>query len=249
MSVLGKRSTTSFQRKMRLAKRKYVPPASSSMGSMVATRGFRPNYGQYNRNFNKYFPEKKVSDIAVATYQVNTTGVFTLLHNPALGSDYTNRIGRKTLVKSIYIRGRVLLEGSSPLGASSSNSQQARMIIFWDLQPNGLAPAVTDLLNTADPASQLNLNNRDRFRIVKDKVYVFDAFFYSGTYAAWNRAIHPVKCYKKLNSEVIFNGTNGGTIADINTGALYMFWIGSVAAGAAVDTNAIVSTRVRFDDQ
>ena len=126
------------------------------------------------------------------------------------------------------------------------------MIIFIDLQPNGAAPAVTDLLNEALPSSQLNPNNRDRFLIVKDKTFYFDPVINQTTasqaQAAFNRTGYDIKVYKKCNLETIFNGTNGGSIADITSGAIYMMWIGSTAAGANTDVNAIVSTRCRYID-
>lgn len=208
------------------------------------------SYRSYNPGLSGRF-EKKTSDIAVATYQVNTTGSFTLLHAPIPGSDYTNRIGRKTLAKNVYIRGRVQLENAAlTTQPASSPAQQARMIVFIDAQPNGAAPAVTDLLNTASPASQLNLNNRDRFKIVSDDTFVFDPLLAATSFAVveWSRTVSDVKCYNKLNVETVFNAGTAGTIADINSGALYMFWIGSEAAGAGTDTNAIVSTRVRYSD-
>lgn len=220
-------------------------------GSVLATRGFRPGFGTLGGNRFDLRHEKKVSDIATATYQVNTTGSFTLLHIPTQGTDYTNRIGRKTMMKSVYIRGRVQLEDAGTLAAVvNSYAQQGRFILFLDLQPNGAVPVVTDLLNTADPASQLNLNNRDRFKIIKDKCFVFDPIAVSTvtTPAGFlNRTVYNFKVFKKCSIETIFS-TNGGTIADITTGALYMFWIGSQAGGTNTDTNAVVSTRVRYMD-
>lgn len=246
--MLGKRKGTSFRRKQPAPKRAIPRPAA--MGTMTANRGFRPNYGQYNKQYANYFHEKKVSDINIAPYQVNTSGSFTLLHIPTLGTDYTARIGRKTVIKSVYIRGVVQLENVNLAVSTVTISQQARFILFIDLQPNGAAPVVTDVLNTADPTSHLNLNNRDRFRVVKDKTFVFDPLRVDPAVGpvSFNRTIYNFKCYKKLRLEVIFNGTNGGSIADINSGALYMFWIGSAAAGTGTDSNAILSTRVRFDD-
>lgn len=218
---------------------------SRPMGTVAATRGFRGYYGSSVQ-------ERKVSDISTAVYQVNTTGSITLLHNPVLGSDYTQRIGRKTSIKSLYVRGLVQLELAAIGMPGATGACMARMIIFIDSQPNGAVPAITDLLVEALPQSQLNLNNRDRFRIVKDREYVYDPFLVSTTatqaIANWGRVIHPVKMYKKLNIETVFNGTNGGTIADINTGALYMLWVGNLGAGTNVDMNAIVSTRVRYKD-
>lgn len=225
----------------RIAIYKTLPrgPARTYAGSMVPLRsgGYVPNA-----------VERKVNDINSTLYQVNTTGSVTLLCCPSLGSDMNNRIGRKIMLKSCYIRGRVYLES---ITAAQNNPQQARMMIVYDQQPNGVAPAITDLLVESLPTSQLNLNNRDRFKILCDKEYVFDWSIYSNTatqaVATAGRCIHLVKKYKKLNLETIFNAVNGGSIADIASGALFMVWIGSVVTGST-DCNAYVSTRVRYSD-
>lgn len=223
--------------------RAYVPRSLGLAPS--STRGFFPA-GPGNH-------EKKFFDIATTGYQVNTTGSFTLLFIPVVGADYNARVGRKCQVKSIFIRGRIELENVQNLGlGTASYGQQHRCIIFIDAQPNGVAPAVTDLLNEALPSSQLNANNRDRFIVLKDKNYYFDPFLYSTTatqaIVMMGKTGFQLKYYKKTNSQVIFNSTNGGTIADITSGAIYMFWIGSAVAGANTDGTAVVSTRVRYDD-
>lgn len=198
--------------------------------------------------------EKKVNDLVTATYQVNTTGSITLLANPTLGSDFNNRIGRKVVLKSVYVRGQVKLDwaGAGGLPATAGiSAQMGRFILVTDMQPNGAAPAITDLLVEATAESQLNLNNRDRFRIHCDKTYVFDPVInvQTATQAqlCYNRTIYPLKKYKKIDQEMIFNATNGGTVADISSGALYMVWIGTTASGVG-DVNAVVSTRVRYVD-
>lgn len=210
----------------------------------LATRGFVGGYGAKG--------EKKFYDINTATYQVNTTGSITLLFVPQLGTDFNARIGRKTKVTSLYIRGRLQNEIAGSVQTGNIAAQQARMIVFIDLQPNGAAPAVTDVLVEALPSSQLNANNRDRFLIVKDKVFYFDPVINQTTatqsQAAFNRTGYNIKLYKKCAIETIFNATNGGTIGDISSGAVYMMWIGSTAAGVNTDVNAIVSTRCRYLD-
>ena len=125
-----------------------------------------------------------------------------------------------------------------------------RLILFIDYQPNGVTPIATDLLTNAHPLAHLNANNRDRFKIIKDKTYSFDPVLFDGTSpyrSSFNRTCADLKNYKKLNLETIFNSTNGGTISDITTGALYMFLIGSVSSGTS-DIDGGVETRVRFDD-
>jgi hypothetical protein len=118
-------------------------------------------------------------------------------------------------------------------------------MLIYDDQPNGALPAITDILNTADPASQLNLNNRDRFRVLKDKCFAFDPYLQSASASA---QIFSVRIYRKLNIDCTFNGVNGGTIADIQTGALLLAYVGSNAAGVSTDANAYLSSRVRFLD-
>lgn len=196
-------------------------------------------------------PELKVYDIATATYQVNTSGSITLLANPVLGSDFNARIGRKIVLKSVYVRGHVVNEAALAVTTGVATAPQlARMIILTDLQPNGAVPTITDILVEAMSTSQLNMNNRDRFKIHCDKVWTLDNYVYDTVNAcmAANNVIKPVKKFQRLQTEVIFNATNGATIADINSGALYMVWIGSAAAGANSDANARVSTRVRYLD-
>lgn len=218
--------------------------------TLRTARGFnQPSYVPFSSK------EKKFFDVGVATYQVNTTGSFTLIHAPVPGSDYTNRIGRKTIVKSLYIRGSVKSEGANgpnQPAAPGTAAQLLRMIIFVDNQPNGAVPVVADLLVSASPASHLNPNNRDRFKILCDKEFVLDPYINLNTanaaqYGACNQ-IKAVKKYKKLNIETIFNAGTAGTIADINSGAIYMFWIGDQPASTNYDANAIVATRIRFDD-
>jgi len=219
------------------------------MGTVTATRGFAGNYGTTKN-------ELKAFDIAVGSINVSTTGAFSLLHLPALGTDYNQRIGRKTLIKKYYIRGRAQTEASAQSAATTITTValQARAIVLIDKQPNGLAPATTDLLVSADPASQLNLNNRDRFKILADRTYEFDPYANNSGVggSSMSNQIKKVKLFKKWRRgkgiETIFNATNGGTIADINSGALYLFLLGSSAAGTNTDINFTLSTRVRYSD-
>lgn len=225
-----------------------VPVATMRPTAPIATRGFGPFTGR--RKFERKFSDSN----GVVGTTVNTTGLMVLLHNPALGSDYNQRIGRKTMPKSIYIRGRIgpiALNITPVTNPTDQGYQQARMIIFADFQPNGATPAITDLLVNADPASQLNPNNRDRFRVLKEKTWTFDAVQINPGnqgFGTINRTVAQLKVFKRLrNFETIFNGTNGGTIADINSGALYVCWIGS-AAGATASCAANWSYRVRYED-
>lgn len=189
--------------------------------------------------------EKKVFDVVPGVAQINTTGFVQCICIPVLGNDYNNRVGRKITMSSVYVRGYARTEISATPAATTVSSQQGRIMLIYDDQPNGALPAITDILNTADPASQLNLNNRDRFRVLKDKCFAFDPYLQSASASA---QIFSVRIYRKLNIDCTFNGVNGGTIADIQTGALLLAYVGSNAAGVSTDANAYLSSRVRFLD-
>lgn len=201
------------------------------------------------RNPSPISPEKKAYDINGTTYQINTTGSVTALCTPQLGTDLANRVGRRIKLTSVYIRGDVGLEAAYTSAAVQVHAQQARFILFMDYQPNGIIASATDLLTQATSWGQLNLNNRERFKVLKDKTFVFDNYEKSAaTDANWGRTIYNFKCFKKLDEDCVFNSNNLGTIGDIQTGALYMLWIGSLASGANTDGNARLTTRVRFID-
>lgn len=201
--------------------------------------------------------ELKAFDVDSATYAINDAGTFQLLMSPVLGTDIDDRVGRKTLMKSVYIRGAVARYealDANPGNQGPRRALQARFILFVDHQPNAAAPATVDLLKQSLVTSQLNLNNRERFTILKDKLFCFDPLVTVTTatqaQAAASNQIQNFKCYKKLNQQTTYNAGNAGTIADINTGALYMFWIsnGPIASTPNDGASGLVSTRVRFAD-
>jgi len=205
----------------------------------AATRGFTQNTG-----------ELKSFDQGILTFSFQNTGDFTNLIFPASGGDINQRIGRKLTVKSIYIKGRVAIEASQTLpNAIDVPATHARMIIFVDYQPNGATPSTTDLINVLSPSAQLNLGNRERFKVLCEKNYFFDPFTRDNTVvptvSCFNRTGAVIKKYCKCNVEMVFSGATG-SISDLKTGAIYMFWISSnVSPQACI---FVGTTRVRYAD-
>lgn len=200
------------------------------------------------RPINKLFPqriptisfEKKFVDVAPAAYVADTTGTVTALNLTALGTDFNNRIGRKILMKYVYITGILKPVDTSTVPA------YCRILIVYDNQPNGALPAMTDLLVTANSIDQLNLNNKDRFKILADKRYAIGGVSDTATQSfSMAPTVVPVKIFRRLNMETIYGGTTAAITA-INSGALLMFTIGDVAA--ATGGSFALSTRVRYTD-
>ena len=228
--------------------------AKRPSGAPLSNRGFK--------GISTTTKERKYFDTPGQDWRVNTNGQFILLNVPVLGSDYNNRIGRKITSRSLYIRGTIRINAAIAVeGAPAVDvlcaAQEARMIVFVDSQPNGAQPIVADLLTEALPRGQLNPNNRDRFRILKDKLFQFDPFCYTHAVAGppanpqqlfAGKTMYQMKIYKKLNIETIFNNGVAGTIGDINTNAIYVFFIGSHGPNVATETTAGITARIRFDD-
>jgi len=183
--------------------------------------------------------ELKTIDTVVSS-NIPNTGNITTLNALATGTDYNTRTGRKILMKSLMIRMTI-----NPLPAVSAPSGDAiRIIIFYDEQTNAAVPVISDVLQTSSWNSQLNLNNRDRFRVVCDKFIGMPASTYTaGALVAGSPVTKVMKKYRKFRLESIYNGS-GATVAAIQTGGLFILYI----AEANNTHNFLFESRVRFVD-
>jgi len=237
-----RRQAAKRRRTQKQVARKSGIVVANGLYAPMATRGYTPNS-----------VEKKAIDLGSTSINVSTSGAVQLLNACVQGTDINNRIGRKIVLKSVFIQGYIFLENAvAPTSPTLVAAQVGRVMLVWDKQANATVAPITAILDSALPESQLRLENRDRFVIIKTKQYSFDPMIYNTTatqsVASLNGTMRNFKWYKKLNHEVIFNSGNAGTIGDIASGALYLVAVGSVAAGAGTDINLRITSRVRFDD-
>jgi len=180
--------------------------------------------------------EKKYHDTWNTALQPGYSGAVYLLNGVAQGTDYNQRLGREMVMRSLVLRGNVNID----IGTTTQDN--FRCMVVYDRQCNGGQPAVTDILDDSVTTPQqtfaaMNLNNRDRFTVVLDRMYALSS---SGA-----NAVIQLDEYRKLNTEVQFSGT-GNTDASIQTGALWLVVIGFVNGSGASTAN--IMTRVRFTD-
>lgn len=214
----------------RITARRVVTTITRAPTAPAASRGWA-GFGPWGASRSR---ELKVIDTAPTTVKMGSTGAVTLLNGVATGTDYNTRVGRKIRIRSIFIRGEC-----TPVDATTGAST-GRGILFYDSQSNGAgAPAITDVLDTSTSISQLNINNRDRFKILWD--FEFNIY---------NSAVRPnvvyKKKYKRCNLETIYNGT-GATAASIQTGGIYLLTTGSTTD--AEGGNFGFTCRIRFSDE
>lgn len=190
---------------------------------------------------NRAGPELKYVDIASASYACDTTGTVTALNLTAVGDDNTTRDGRQICNRSVHVQGLI-----RPETAGASTVNLSRLMLVWDSQPNGAIATITDILVASTSVSATNLDNRERFTILRDKRYSQGAqsTTASQSYSDGNNT-YAVSEYVNLKDvKTTYNNTTA-VIAAVTTGALLMVTIGSAATGGAF----VGTTRVRFTDR
>jgi hypothetical protein len=181
-----------------------------------------------------------------------------------MGSGFWNRIGQRVSLKSIQMQMQFQWTGSGP---SSTNSIGYRIILFYDAQSNKAMPAVSDLLlstlynstTATNSQSMINLNNRDRFLIIKDWRFSILAWptvasqatasNYASNYLSTQNHLPTMKkWYIKLNGlETIYNNSTGG-IGDINTGTLALMILSDYSGANGNPIALSLTSRLRFYD-
>jgi len=163
-------------------------------------------------------------------------GSVQLLNGVQTGAAFYNRIGSKIEMKSLHIRGDIYY-------ALTSIQDVVRILVVYDRQPNGATPPLTTILQDRDQSGnisqdgvcEINLDFRERFQIVRDiEVFVPSATVTAGVLTNGPQQVNDTKCFNinefiKLRGLVTHYGStaNPCTIANINTGALFVYFVGA----------------------
>ena len=180
-------------------------------------------------------PESKFVDVNLPL-AANTTGAFQLLNPSQPGTGAGQRIGMKVSLTSVELRHQ------NYCTVTTGMTQLHRVIIVLDTQPNGVALALLQVLVAVDVYSPKTLANRNRFRLLSDKVVQV------GSYLQSNCRVYS-HTYIKFRKPIIVEFNNGvaGTIGDIVNNAIFVILIGSEPAGATAGTMYGYS-RIRYTD-
>lgn len=219
-----------------------------------------PSYrGAYNRpgDFKAMGPEVKCIDIPngvspFVTYAGGAT--ITLLNGVQTGAGFFNRVGSRIEMKNLHLRGFISYN-------ATQTEDFGRIIVVYDRQPTGALPTWTTMFQHRDQAgaattsctAEINLDNRDRFSILSDKMYWFPSFTYNagvltnGPNFPGSDQEMDINTFIKLKGLVThFNSTaNPCTIANIATGALYLI---TVSQNNSNSVNLTLGTRLRYKD-
>ena len=224
-SRTGKSSPSSSDKT--LAKRRMARTSSLQAARMSLV----PSYvGNLSVGSGLGLTERKVIDINTTQYAIESTGTqLQLLNGCVPGSQNFNRIGRKIFMRSLQIRGAINLTDTT-----AGTNVVCRMVIVYDKQSNGSAPTWANIMTSqnisgttsSDVFAMVNLDNRDRFVIIRDQLYIPGAIDNTATQTyAMGPGTIVLNEYIPLKLETLYSGGSAGTIGDITSGSLYCFWI------------------------
>lgn len=250
--MLGKRA---YKGKQPSSKKVYQRPANMA----PLTRANRvPMQRPLPTAFQPTGAEIKAIDIPSGPYNFETVAgapTAILLNGIQTGAGFFNRVGARVEMKNLHIRGVI---GNIATGVQGN----ARILIVYDRQPVGALPSVQDILQSRDQAgaattsgnSEINLDNRDRFQILRDYEVYTPAVTYTagvltnGPQFPGNDDPFDVNVFIKLKGLGTHykSSSNPTTIADISTGALYAMF---VTTGTTDTWTFNGGFRLRYDDK
>lgn len=202
-------------------------------------------------------PETKCVDhtmLDAGTVSSSVSIVQAPLNGVATGASFYQRIGRTVHNKYVQIKFDL-----RPATTTTSDAI-ARAALVWDNQTNGVAPTYSDIFQDVDfsggansnTLSGINLNNRERFRILRDELFTVPGLSDTQTTAGGNQ---PTTSDNRVvrnwfvplkDAITVFGGDTAG-IGDIKSGSL--IFLVSTVGNAAPNGHVLRSAwRWRFRD-
>lgn len=167
-----------------------------------------------------------------------------LLNGIATGSGASNRIGRNIRIVSIQLKGSIW-------GIMPTESNRVRVMIIVDTQSNNTACDIVQVLSGgANAFSFINLNYRDRFRVLMDESFTLGFVDTVGDPPS-GVTVSPCTCtvdkYIKTSIDVTYS-SNGSDIGAISTNSVYVLSCAGINGTADTAYSWYWNARLRYTD-
>lgn len=207
-------------------------------GPAPVVPGYTRSVGPYRRALPGNI-EKKYFDTATASASDNSGGtIVPSLNLIPQGTTDVTRIANKITIRNINLR---CVGTQDDLAAALFDNGILRVIVYVDKQTNGAAAAVTDILKSATLLSFRNLDQVDRFQILKDK-FIHVPVLAANALHTSSSSTQVRKFNIKCDMPVHFSSTTGA-ITEIRSNN-----IGYLVIANNTTTNLQVNARVKFTD-
>lgn len=219
----------------------------------------------YNNYYKPQIPATLRASTKNEVRSVDIPSTTTLIRTPAtpptgiclnatkIGTANFERIGSKFTMKNLHIRGQFQTATSVTSGPGL-----IRLVVVYDRQTNKQTPTFADLFqsvsNTGSKtntiSSEINVDNRDRFLILRDKQMEVPYIYWNAnnlvaSVPQTNPENYCINEFIKLKNleTVCVTGSNGGTYGDISTGGLFLFVFSDATDSS---WNFVWQSRLRF---
>jgi len=193
----------------------------------------------------------------------NTNGDAVVLNLIQTGNGSWNRVGKKAILQSLRLFGTLNWKYYPTAPTNGVLANAARMVVVWDKQPSsGAIPTYDTIFGTTDQAGTestdyldpVRYDNTGRFSVLKDCKLAFtpQALGATGSASVLTVSVMIDEFVKLKGRETIFSGQSTPmTIADISTGALYVFFRSKYLANDGenqVEIGNDFKARLRYTD-
>jgi hypothetical protein len=214
-------------------KRRGRPRARRNKKSRRGTSGLSIGATTFVNILSSVF-ERKFFDSLFASSAMTPAGNFFILDNVSQGTTPSSRAGALLRILQINVDLNFWIGGVSTL-------TYMRAIVVYDKQANGSVFAATDIFQAAPSTNdytqaQYNAGNANRFMILLDKQQILDTI---------QTNVLRVDKVIKTQLDVKYNTGNAGTVADIDTGSVYLVLFCNQTINQSVATGSI---RVIYSD-
>jgi len=226
----------------RLAKRRrnqITPAIPRPVAGYTRTTGYYGRFG-VNASNSGVRPEKKFLDttlsftIDATAESASTAGTGQIVIIPQ-GDTESSRDGRQCAIKSIQIRGALILTS----GAGATVSGSTFMWLIQDTQTNGAQAAFSDIFDSTSAWNCLiNMENSARFKILKKWVHLWNPT--AGATTAYNNHTKQIEFYKRCDIPMEFSSTTGA-ITEMKTNNVFL-----VYGSQSIDDLVTFSGRARI---
>jgi len=179
--------------------------------------------------------EEKFLDVS-SSLSPDQNGSLAALTQLAQGTTMNTRVGNSIRVQRLSIMGRVAVN------SSVTSFSMVRVLVFRDMEGQGTAPAMSDVLesvgSTSAPRQPYDWLNRKRFSIVAD--WYFPVTVNSGG----STSVREFTLDEPFTKHVLYRGTSAAAASD-GEGTIY---IGAVSDEATNTPTVAFTSRITYTD-
>lgn len=190
---------------LKSAKRRRLPFKAPRQKKSLAAKVNALIKEQEIKNF-----DTNVSAAAAATGGTISSSSLCLVQQ---GDTNADRDGKKIACKGLSIRGYCTL-----LPHATQSSDYARVVVYVDKQCNGAAATIAELFSTADIQTHNNPDNSNRFRILKNEIFVMNRTAFESTVGnLLQEVLAPFEWFIPLKDLPVLYDASTGAITDLTS--------------------------------